>query len=115
MIRFFRSGGHDAKDSLKNMTSLEWKECISNQRWVLLILFVMVDCIFLLRKCGFSPPSSQAVLLYKKMQKRLNKERHQNKTPSDRVGSIELQHPRLKFHKAKQTIDYYEKVRFGNQ
>jgi hypothetical protein len=73
MIRFFRSGGHDAKDSLKNMTSLEWKECLSNQRWVLLILLVMVDYIFLLRKCGFSPPSSQAVLLYEKSQKRLKK------------------------------------------
>jgi hypothetical protein len=26
MIRFFRSGGRDAMDSLKNLTSLEWKE-----------------------------------------------------------------------------------------
>jgi hypothetical protein len=26
MVRFFRSGGRDAMDSLKNLTSLEWKD-----------------------------------------------------------------------------------------
>jgi hypothetical protein len=32
-----------------------------------------VGCILLLRKCGFSPPSSQAVLLYEKLKKCLEK------------------------------------------
>jgi hypothetical protein len=40
MIEFFRSGGGDAMDSLKNLTSLKWKEWIANQRWVLLILLI---------------------------------------------------------------------------
>ena len=93
MVRFFRSGGRDAMDSLKNLTSLEWKDMwISNQRWTLLILLVMVGCIFLLRESGFSPPSSQAVLLYEELQKRLEKNGIKIKPHWTRAGTIALWH-----------------------
>jgi hypothetical protein len=51
----------------------------------------IVGCIFLLRKCGFSPPSSQAVLLYEKLKKCLEKNGIK-KNPLDCAGTIALWH-----------------------
>jgi hypothetical protein len=116
MIQFFRSGGSDVMNSLKNLTSLEWKEIwIANQKWTLLILFLMVGGIILFLKRGFSPPSSQAVLLYEELQKRLEK----NGIPiQPHWTARELLHsgiPIQKFKQVERVIDYYEKVRFGNK
>jgi protein-glutamine gamma-glutamyltransferase len=115
MIRFFRSGGRDAMDSLKNLTSLEWKEWVANQRSVLLVLLVMVGCIFLLRKFRFSPPSSQAVLLYEELQKRLEKNGIKIKPHWTARELLHSGIPDQKFKQVERVIDYYEKVRFGNK
>ena len=116
MVRFFGSGGRDAMDSLKSLTSLEWKNMwISNQRWTLLILLVMVCYIFLLRKSGFSPPSSQAVLLYEELQKRLEKNGIKIKPHWTARELLNSNIPTENSHQEKQTTDYYEKVRFGYQ
>jgi len=115
MIQFFRSGGCDAMDSLKNLTSLKWKEWIAKQRWVLLILLIIVGCIFLLRKCGFSPPSSQAVLLYEKLKKYLEKNGIKIKSHWTAWELLHSGIPDQKFKQVERVIDYYEKVRFGNK
>lgn len=116
MIQFFRSGGRDAMDSLKNLISLQWKDIwVSNQKWTFFILLVMVGCIFLFRKRGFSQQSSQAVLLYEELQKRLAKNGIKIKP---NLTARELLHsgiPDQKFKQVERVIDYYEKVRFGNK
>jgi protein-glutamine gamma-glutamyltransferase len=115
MIRFFGSGGRDAIDSLKNLTSLEWKEWVSSQKWALLIVLVMVGCIFLLRKCRFSPQSSQAVLLYEELQKRLKRSGIKIKPNWTARELLHSGIPDKKFKQVERVIDYYEKVRFGNK
>jgi protein-glutamine gamma-glutamyltransferase len=116
MIRFFSSGGRDAIDSLKNLTSLEWKDVwISNQKWTLLVLLVMVGCILLFRKRGYSRPSSQAVLLYEELQKRLKKNGIQIKPNWTARELLHSGIPDQKFKQVESVIDYYEKVRFGNK
>jgi len=114
MIQFFRSGGSDTIDLLKNLTSLEWKDIwIPNQRWTLLGLLLMAGGIMLFRNRRFSPPS--AVLLYEELQKRLKK----NGIPiKPNLTARELLHsgiPDQKFKQVERVIDYYEKVRFGNK
>jgi protein-glutamine gamma-glutamyltransferase len=114
MIRFFRSGGSDAMDSLKNLTSFEWKDIwISNQKWTLLILLILVGCIILFRKRGFSPPS--AVLLYEELQKRLEKNGIKIKPNWTARELLYSGIPDQKFKQVERVIDYYEKVRFGNK
>jgi len=116
MIRFFRSSGRDAMDSLKNLTSLEWKDIwVSNQKWTLLILLVMVGGIILFRKRGFSPQSSQAVLLYEELQKRLEKNGINIKPNWTARELLHSGIPDQKFKQVERLIDYYEKVRFGNK
>ena len=75
----------------------------------------MVGYIFLLRKSGFSPPSSQAVLLYEELQKRLEKNGIKIKP---HWIAPELLHSGIseqKFKQVERVIDYYEKVLFGNK
>jgi hypothetical protein len=75
----------------------------------------MVGCVFLLRESEFSPPSSQAVLLYEELQKRLEKNGIKIKP---HWTARELLHSGIseqKFKQVERVIDYYEKVRFGNK
>jgi len=118
MAQFFRSSSRDAVDSLKNLTSLEWedvREWTGNQKWVLLALLITIGLVFLFRNRRHSQPVPEAVLLYKELQKRLEKKGVNIKPNWTARELLNSNIPTENFHQAKQTIDYYEKVRFGNQ
>ena len=116
MVQYFRSGSRDVVDSLKNLTSLEWKEMgkwISNQNWISLILSAAFLLILLLKQRGH--PLPQAVLLYKELQRRLKKKGIQTKPHWTARELLSSGIPAENFKLAEKIIDYYETVRFGNQ
>lgn len=118
MVNFFRSGSRDAMDSLKNLTSLGWKDLSNwfvNQKWILLGLLLIISLFCIIRSRTFSPPLPQAVMLYKELQDRLERDGIKIKPHWTARELLNSQIPAEKFKQAEQVIDYYEKVRFGNQ
>ena len=116
MVKFFRSGSRDAMDSLKNLTSLgDLRLWFMDQKWILLGFLVIVSLFLLSRNRVSSPPLPVAVLLYKELQKRLEKKGVHIKPHWTAQELLNSNIPVENFNQAKQTIEYYEKVRFGNQ
>lgn len=117
MIRFFRTEGADAMDSLKNITSMEWQDIrawMFDQKWTLLILLVAMGGIFLFRQRGLQARSPEAVRLYEELQKRLAKSGIKIKPHWTARELLHSGLPAEKFKRVEHAIDYYEKVRFGN-
>ena len=118
MAQSLRSGSRDAIDSLKNLTSLNWRdlqEWIENQKWALLILLAMVGMVYLFRRRSLPPRLPQAVMLYKELQSRLEQKGIRIEPHLTARELLNSGIPAEKFNQVKKVIDYYERIRFGNQ
>jgi protein-glutamine gamma-glutamyltransferase len=123
VMDFFRTGGRDIMQKLKDLTSLNWKslgqEAQTYSPVLLILILVTIFSLFLKRRFGWQgftlssrPPLS--VMLYKDMLRQLKKSGLQKKDSWTAQEFLASALPDSKRDPIRRITEFYELHRFGN-